>query len=184
MQLGAGWKKIMELNKTTTHAVRLLAACARNELEIVKVAQLAEELDLSQQNTFKIVHLLSRAGFVNALRGRNGGVRLSRPAGEIGVGEVVLAMEYPALDGRGEARASPSRGSADVPLVEEAFRAFIEVLNQNSIADVAQGGPVRPAATRQMKKSKPAKQNKAKEALRPSVRTRSPAKRSSTHGLN
>ncbi|MEQ8825545.1 MAG: Rrf2 family transcriptional regulator [Filomicrobium sp.] len=126
----------MHLNKTTTHAIRLLVACAQAEADMVKVADLATTLDLTQQNTFKIVHLLSRAGLVSAMRGRNGGVALARAATDIRVGEVVAAMEYP------EAKLSPSTAdktihAQNVPLINEAVSAFLEVLNQNSIADLA-----------------------------------------------
>ncbi len=123
----------MRLNKTTTHAVRLLVTCAKSEADVVKVAELALALELGQQNTFKIVHLLSRAGFVRAFRGRYGGVRLARPANEIGIGQVVLAIEYPDFD---RASVIPSKVDA-IPFEDRAFNAFIDILNENSIADVA-----------------------------------------------
>ena len=64
----------MKLNKVTSHALRVLVACARTGTDLQKVADLAAELELTQQNTFKIVHLLSRAGFLEGERGRYGGV--------------------------------------------------------------------------------------------------------------
>ncbi len=168
----------MELNKTTTHAVRLLIQCAQLEDEIVKVAQLAEQLDLSTQNAFKIVHLLSRAGFVAPVRGRNGGVRLARPANEIGVGEVVLAMEYPAIEAQAGGSTKRSSDRPVVPLVEEAFRAFIEVLNQNTIADVARGN-AKPKAQPKKPTAKSQSGRKAKPTRARNLRASAAAKRSS-----
>jgi Rrf2 family transcriptional regulator, nitric oxide-sensitive transcriptional repressor len=130
----------MNLNKTTTHAIRLLVLCARAGDTWVKVAELSEALELTPQNTFKIAHLLSRAGFVKALRGRNGGVRLARSAEEIRVGDVVCALELPLA-----AAAEPqphTGGPGTVPLIDEAFAAFVAVLNQNTIADMAKSSRI------------------------------------------
>lgn len=127
----------MRLNKATTHAIRILVACARSGDIWVKVAELADQLDLTQQNTFKIVHLLSRAGFVQAMRGRYGGVRLARPASLVRVGEVVRAMEeFPSESGDDKGRRTEPQ-SEGLALIDEAFEAFISVLNQSSIADMA-----------------------------------------------
>ena len=70
----------MRLTKSTSHAIRILIDCARADDRLVKVAELSERLQITQQNVFKIVNLLARAGLIEAMRGRNGGVRLARPA--------------------------------------------------------------------------------------------------------
>jgi Rrf2 family nitric oxide-sensitive transcriptional repressor len=108
-----------------------LVDCARSGDELVKVAEIAQRLEITQQNTFKIVHLLSRGGFVKAVRGRYGGVKLARPAEEIRVGEVVGVMEGSALEAREEERQSAQA------IFDDALDAFISVLNQHTIADMA-----------------------------------------------
>ncbi|MDX2257806.1 MAG: Rrf2 family transcriptional regulator [Hyphomicrobiaceae bacterium] len=127
----------MRLNKTTTHAIRILTTCATIETEYIKVAELSARLDLTPQNTFKLVHLLSRAGFIRAMRGRRGGVALARPAADIRVGEVVRAMETLFQEEQSTAVAEAVPGEAGLSLFDEALEAFIKVLNQNSIADLA-----------------------------------------------
>ena len=164
----------MNLNKTTTHAVRLLVACSRAKTEMVKVADLAVALELTQQNTFKIVHLLSRAGFVSAMRGRNGGVALARPADQIKVGEVVAAMEYPDADQAG--KSTNGEKTENVPLMGEALSAFLEVLNQNSIADLAA------AADQAASKVKPSKKTAARKSL-PPIEARKPRSPKRTQAL-
>jgi Rrf2 family nitric oxide-sensitive transcriptional repressor len=130
----------MRLNKVTTHSIRLLVACARCGEPLLKVADLSEILGLTKQNAFKIVHLLSRAGFVKATRGPHGGVALARPAKDIRVGDVVRAME--ALShGAGIKGAHGDAGQG--ALFDEAFEAFIRVLNRSTIADMMKGEPVR-----------------------------------------
>jgi Rrf2 family nitric oxide-sensitive transcriptional repressor len=41
----------------------------------------------------KVVHQLGRAGFVETVRGNNGGLKLGRTPAEINVGQVVRRME-------------------------------------------------------------------------------------------
>ena len=68
----------MRLTKQTGHAIRILTDCAQAGGGLLKVAEISERLDITKQNVFKIVHILSRAGFVTAVRGPSGGVRLAR----------------------------------------------------------------------------------------------------------
>lgn len=130
----------MRLNKTTNHAIRILVDCAQSGDELVKVAEISERLDITQQNTFKIVHLLSRGGFLKAVRGRNGGVKLARPASEIRIGEVVGVIEASNLDARSDEKQSAQA------IFDDALDAFISVLNQHTIADMASAQEPRSSA--------------------------------------
>src|SRR6185436_17114655 len=89
----SGARVAMRLTKSTSHAIRILIDCARTDARLVKVAELSERLEITQQNVFKIVNLLARAHLIEAVRGRNGGVRLARPASAIRIGDVVRATE-------------------------------------------------------------------------------------------
>lgn len=124
----------MRLNKSTSHAVRILIDCAKAEGNLIKVAEIAQRLDITQQNAFKIVHLLSKAGFLASVRGRHGGVRLARPAAQIRIGDVVRSIE---TLGQEEEEAD-SRGSLN-RIVDDALEAFISVLDQHTLEDMAAG---------------------------------------------
>ncbi|MEM1370917.1 MAG: Rrf2 family transcriptional regulator [Pseudomonadota bacterium] len=124
----------MRLSKTTNDAVKILVACAQSDTELIKVAQIAERLQLTEQNTFKIVHMLSRAKFLKAVRGRYGGVKLAQPAQETLVGEVVRSIEAMASAAR---HSSGMAGKRLDEMFDTAFEAFIDVLNSSSIADMA-----------------------------------------------
>lgn len=130
----------MRLNRSTGHAIRIMIECAQVEPRLVKVADLAAGLDLSMQNVFKIVHILSRAKLVACARGRHGGVRLAHPAASIRLGDIVRAMEATNLaeDDRlpfGNGERAPK---ADVnQALELALEAFIDVLDQHSLASMA-----------------------------------------------
>ena len=140
----------MRLNKSTSHAIRILIECARSDGHLVKVADLSARLDITIQNVFKIVHLLNRAGLLAAARGRNGGIQLARAADVIRIGDIVRAMETTAmeLEGPSGMARSPS-AEADVnKVLDTALGAFISVLDQHTIADLARV----PAAKRVMPK--------------------------------
>jgi Rrf2 family nitric oxide-sensitive transcriptional repressor len=122
----------MRLNKSTSYAVRILIDCAKSGDRLIKVADIAARLDITQQNAFKIVHMLSRAGFLASVRGRHGGVRLARPAGKIRIGDVVRAIESPDLDG------GPGRHTSLNRIVDDALEAFVSVLDQHTLADMAE----------------------------------------------
>ncbi len=126
----------MRLSKTTNYAIRILLDCAVANPNLVKVAEISERRDITLQNTFKIVHLLSRAGFIQAVRGRHGGVRLARPAAEIRIGEVVRAMEILNLDietDDGEQTTAQGQLAALDQLFDNALGAFISVLDEHTL---------------------------------------------------
>lgn len=130
----------MRLTKQTGHAIRILVDCACAGNELVKVATIAQRLDITPQNVFKIVHILSHAGFLAAQRGRNGGVKLARPASEIRIGDVVRATEVTSVEIEGEAPAPVGQTASGTPItrvLDDALDAFISVLDQHTLADMA-----------------------------------------------
>ena len=120
----------MRLTKSTGHAIRILLDCAGADDRLIKVAELSERLQITQQNVFKIVNLLAREGLIEAVRGRNGGVRLARGADQIRIGDVVRATEIT----RVEVEDAPSRKqktrSGVNEILDDALGAFIDVLDQ------------------------------------------------------
>jgi Rrf2 family nitric oxide-sensitive transcriptional repressor len=139
----------MRLTKSTSHAIRILIDCARAGDRLTKVAELSQHLEITQQNVFKIVNLLARAGLIEAVRGRNGGVRLARPAHAIRIGDVVRATEITHVeieDGTAGRTRKPGRGVNRI--LDDALGAFIDVLDQHTLADMAAGQPAKPAAPR------------------------------------
>jgi len=84
----------------------------------------------------KVVQDLSRAGFVETVRGRNGGLRVARPAAEINVGELVRHTEGGFnLVECGGCVIAPACGPPRV--LAEATKAFLAVLDGYSIADLS-----------------------------------------------
>lgn len=130
----------MRLNRSTSHAIRILIECARADDDLTKVAELSGSLGITNQNVFKIVHILSHAGLIAAARGRHGGVRLARSADTICIGDIVRAMESTDieldLDG-----ASPGQSLGAVTgvnkVLDAALEAFIAILDDHTLAEMA-----------------------------------------------
>jgi Rrf2 family nitric oxide-sensitive transcriptional repressor len=135
----------MRLTKSTGHAIRILIDCAGASDRLIKVAELSERLQITQQNVFKIVNLLAREGLIEAVRGRNGGVRLARRADQIRIGDVVRATEITHVEVedrpvRNQVRNQRSRSGVN-EILDDALGAFIDVLDQHTLADMVRSDP-------------------------------------------
>lgn len=84
----------MQLTRYTDYALRVLMYLSLQEGdEQTTIGEIAGFYGISRNHLVKIVHHLGRLGFVVTTRGKNGGLRLARPAHEIGIGEVVRHTE-------------------------------------------------------------------------------------------
>ncbi|WP_406857069.1 Rrf2 family transcriptional regulator [Alsobacter sp. KACC 23698] len=83
----------MKLSSHTDFGLRMLMALAATPERLMTIEELARRYRLSQNHLMKVAQSLVRAGFVAGVRGRGGGLRLARDAREIGVGDVVRALE-------------------------------------------------------------------------------------------
>ena len=151
----------MRLTKTTSHAIRILIDCTEADGALVKVADVAQRLDITAVNVFKIVHILARAGFVEPVRGRYGGVKLARRADTIRIGDIVreieaTGMEVAGADGGGKPARREAKPHLNV-IFDDALEAFISVLDQHTLADMAATSrgsePRRNAASKVRRKS-------------------------------
>jgi Rrf2 family nitric oxide-sensitive transcriptional repressor len=139
----------MRLTKSTSHAIRILIDCAPGRRPACQGRRAVGPVQITQQNVFKIVNLLARAGLIEAMRGRNGGVRLSRPAATIRIGDVVRATEVTHVEIEdGTVGRKRKRGRGVNKILDDALGAFIDVLDQHTLADMATGQPAQPAAPR------------------------------------
>lgn len=134
----------MRLTKQTGYAIRILLHCALSDGRYVKVTEVARRNQITEHNIFKIVPILAQSGFIEALRGRNGGIRLARPADEIRIGDVVRATEstHVEADCFGIAGECAIRPVAPINrILDHALDAFIGVLDQHTLADLARARP-------------------------------------------
>lgn len=84
----------MELNTRGRYAVMAMTDLAKYAGEgAVALSAIAERQQLSAAYLEQIFSQLRRAGLVASLRGRSGGYRLARPAAEISIAEVMIAVQ-------------------------------------------------------------------------------------------
>lgn len=130
----------MRLTKQTNYAIRMLMYCAANEGELSRVPEIARAYSVSELFLFKILHPLVEAELMQTVRGRNGGVRLAKPAADITVADVVRVTE----DNFAMA-ACFENDAVECPLVNacglnvtlnKALKAFFDVLSATTIADL------------------------------------------------
>ena len=83
----------MKLTRYTDYALRVLMHLAARPDRLASIGEIARSYAISQNHLMKVVHDLRKEGFVAAVRGRSGGIRLARPPEEINIGEVVRHTE-------------------------------------------------------------------------------------------
>ena len=67
--------------------------CALNAGRTVRSADIAAACNASGNHLSQVIHQLQLGGFVTTLRGRSGGLQLSRPPAEISIGKVFRLLE-------------------------------------------------------------------------------------------
>lgn len=83
----------MRLTTKTNLAARVLMACAINDGVTLRTAEIAQACNASLNHLLQVVNALQANGFIETIRGRSGGLRLSRPAARISMGAVFRVFE-------------------------------------------------------------------------------------------
>lgn len=131
----------MKLTSYTNYALRSLQLAALKAPALVRIDDVAKIHALSRPHIMKVVHELGKAGYIETVRGRNGGFRLARSPQEIAVGAVVRMTEGP-LDVvecfNPATNTCPLMGICILSRkMQEATAAFMAVLDDLTIADIA-----------------------------------------------
>lgn len=83
----------MRLTHHSSYAIRLLTYCALQDNRLCRIADIARAYDISDNHLVKVAQRLALSGFLETVRGRNGGVRLAMPAQDINIARVIAATE-------------------------------------------------------------------------------------------
>src|ERR1700746_3896629 len=83
----------MRLTFSTDYALRLLMLVGLESDRLVTIQDVADRFGISKNHLMKVAYQLGQAGYLETVRGRNGGLRLGKAPSQIGVGEVVRRME-------------------------------------------------------------------------------------------
>ena len=132
----------MRLTVYTDYALRMLMHLAVKDGGRVTITEVADAYGISKAHLTKVAHQLGVAGYVQTVRGKGGGLRLARPAEEIGLGEVVRHTEpdmalVPCFGPvHGPCPIVPACGLRGA--LYEARQAFLAVLDRYSLDDLVQ----------------------------------------------
>lgn len=83
----------MRLTTMTDYAMRLLMYVGRHPDRLCTIAEVAQAYGISEPHLMKITHRLAQRGWLETIRGKNGGMRLAHPPEEINLGAVVRDTE-------------------------------------------------------------------------------------------
>lgn len=131
----------MRLTLYTDYSLRVLIYLAGREDESVTITELADFYKISRNHLVKVVHNLGLKGYIQTTRGRHGGIKLSRPARDIHLGEVVRSTEpdfdllecfNPATD-----KCVISRSCSLKGVLFKAQASFLDILDGYTLADIA-----------------------------------------------
>ena len=83
----------MRLTHFSDYALRLLMFAASQKGRLVTIEETAEIYGISRTHLMKVANLLTRAGYLTAVRGRSGGLLLAKEPKAIRLGDVVRVTE-------------------------------------------------------------------------------------------
>jgi Rrf2 family nitric oxide-sensitive transcriptional repressor len=136
----------MQLTRYTDYSLRvLLHVGTRERDQLSSINEIAAAYDISKNHLMKVVQDLGRAGFLETVRGRSGGLRLGRPADEIGIGDVVRHAE-PGFDLVDCSTCIAAPACILPRIFAEATRSFLGVLDRYTLADLLVGKDAQLAA--------------------------------------
>ncbi len=86
----------MLYSKSAEYAIQaMLYLAEREDKSLVMVGSIASAYNIPRHFLAKLVQTLNRSKLIESFRGRNGGIRLARPAEKITVLQIVNAIEGP-----------------------------------------------------------------------------------------
>jgi Rrf2 family protein len=89
---------MLRINRQTDYAVRVILALSKRKDDVrLSTAEIQREMLIPPSYMGRIVAQLAKHGLVETFPGRDGGLRLPRPASKISLKDVVEAFEGPVL---------------------------------------------------------------------------------------
>jgi len=125
----------MKLTRYTDYALRVIIYLGSRDDGLSSIAEISALYDISRNNLMKVVQDLAHLGYIEAIRGRSGGIRLGRPAQDINLGTLIRHTEKNLnLVDCTQCVIAPACGLPGV--LAEATQAFLAVLDKYTLADL------------------------------------------------
>ena len=129
----------MYITRYTDYSLRVLMYVALKGDEISTIGEIADSYGISKNHLMKVVQQLNAKGYLIALRGKNGGLRLNGPAANINIGNLVRDTEedfalVECFSDKNSCSITPACHLKSI--FKEALEAFFKALDQYTLADL------------------------------------------------
>ena len=134
----------MRLTAFTDYSLRVLLVLASRTDELVTIADIAAAFGISHAHLMKVTHVLGKTGWVDTVRGRNGGMRLAADPRKLKLGDVVRKLEedFALVECMGERNQCVLTGGCGLEVALcLALDNFFRDLNRYSLADLVDTSP-------------------------------------------
>ncbi|MDG6692905.1 nitric oxide-sensing transcriptional repressor NsrR, partial [Staphylococcus aureus] len=129
----------VQLTSFTDFGLRALIYMASlPEGRMTSISEVTEVYGVSRNHMVKIINQLSRAGYVTAVRGKNGGIRLGKPAATIRIGDVVRELEPLSIVNCSSAFCHITPACRLKQVLGDAVARFLQELDNYTLADLVQ----------------------------------------------
>lgn len=131
----------MRLTLHTDYALRVLVHVGLRGGDLVTINEIAESHGISKNHLTKVVHQLGRAGFLETVRGKYGGIRLLVDPHSLRLGDFIrrveddFALAHCLRDDRG-GHCRVSASCLAKRAFGQALHAFFQTLDQHTLADM------------------------------------------------
>lgn len=83
----------MRLTNFSDYSIRVLLYLTIHNEKLVQIQEIADAYSISKNHLMKIIYQLSKQGYIETIRGRNGGIRLAKLPSEINLGALIRDTE-------------------------------------------------------------------------------------------
>ena len=130
----------MRLTKYSDYALRVLIYLASAD-RLCTIKEISECYDIPNNHLIKVTHQLASSGLVKSTRGKGGGIALGCDVEEIGLGYVIRQTEqsFDIVECFSEDSNTCILSSQCylAKILDDALQAFLEVLDQYTLADIS-----------------------------------------------
>lgn len=165
------------ISTTSKHALRVLGLLPSDpDLPPAAGRDLAARADIPANYLAKILHALTRVGLVEASRGRGGGYRLSRPAEQVRLIDIVEPLD--GIKTRPTCVLGLRKECSDATAcsAHESFRhlrrVYLDFLEKTTLADISPEAPVTEGGPRRRGSTDASEARSPESAFAPKKRTR------------
>lgn len=129
----------MRLTTFSDYSIRVIMYLGIQHGELVKISDIANAYDISENHLTKVVHQLAQKKYIETVRGKGGGLRLVRDPKTINIGEMIRDSEgdagfLPCLVSEGECCIQST--CKLMGILREAQVALYAVLDKYTLADL------------------------------------------------